>query len=199
MIIDWFMNYSQIHDYLVYGVIVVLSFVEGPIIAIVCGLLLRFGVIAIIPTYIALMLGDLVGDALWYWIGHRFGHAFIARFGHYFHVTEADVEKVKGIFHRYTSAIIFVSKISMGLGFALVTLITAGISRIPFGRYIALNAMGQFIWTAILLVLGFFLGHLYVTFDNIFARVSIVAGAVVLGVAVLQYGRFVKSHFSARL
>ena len=46
MILHWFVNFGQIHDYLVYGVIIILSFVEGPILAFLCGILFRVGVFA---------------------------------------------------------------------------------------------------------------------------------------------------------
>jgi len=196
MFVHWFINFGVIHDYLVYGVIVITSFFEGPILALLCGLLLRMGFLAIIPVYISLMLGDLLGDTVWYWIGYRFGPVFVKRFGRYFHVNEDNVKTVERIFRKHSSAILIVSKLTMGLGFALVTLITAGMARIPFHRYIMLNVIGQFVWTALLLSSGFFLGQLYVTFDNIFARISIIAFAVIVIVAIFRYAKFVRNRIT---
>lgn len=196
MFINWFINFGQVHDYLVYGVIVVASFFEGPVLALLCGLILRMGILAIIPTYVALMLGDLIGDMVWYWIGRRFGHRFVKRYGRYFDVDEAGVAAVEKIYHRHSSLILMLSKLTMGFGFAIVTLVTAGMVKIPFRRYVALNLIGQIVWTAAIMAIGFFLGHLYVTFDNIFARVSIVSLTIIAIIGIFRYARFIRRQIS---
>ncbi len=199
MILNWLISFSTIHDILVYGLIAVVSFVEGPILAFVCGLLLHFNLIDLIPAYLALMIGDLLGDTFWYWIGRRFGLPFIRRFGHFFRVSEKDVLSVEKIFHAHKDTILIVSKVTMGFGFALVTLITAGLVRIPFNRYIIMNAAGQFVWTGALLSLGYLFSQLYVTFDNIFARISTIAIGVFLLIVIIRYASFIKQKISARL
>ena len=49
----------------------------------------------------------------------------------------------------------------MGLGFAFIVLIVAGISKVPFKNYVILNLIGGFIWTGILVCAGFFFGNIY--------------------------------------
>ena len=39
--------------------------------------------------------------------------------------------------------------------------ITAGISRMPFGRFICLNVLGSLIWTNIFVLPGYYFGHRY--------------------------------------
>lgn len=199
MILHWFINFGQIHDFLVYGVIIILSFIEGPILAFLCGILFRVGAIAFLPAYIALMIGDLIGDTLWYWIGRRYGLRFVQRYGHYFHIDEQHIGTVEQIFRRHSNWILILSKVTMGLGFALVTLITAGMSKIPFGRYIVLNVIGQFFWTALLMALGFFFSNLFVTFDNLFARIAIAGAAIIFVVLLYRYAKFVRTKYSSKL
>ena len=178
---------------LVYAVIILVGYVEGPILALLCGVLYRLGYFHIIPVYVALMVGDLIGDCFWYWVGYRFGHRFVKRFGKYVSVDEERIETVTEIFHEHKDLILITSKLTMGLGFALVTLITAGLVRIPFKRYITLNAVGQLAWTGILLMIGYEFGHLYASFSNIFARVSFIALFVIVVFALYGYGKFVRS------
>lgn len=199
MFLNWFIDFGTHHEYLVYLVIILTSSFEGPILALVAGLLLRMGFLSIIPIYICLMIGDLLGDTFWYWIGRTFGHKFIKNFGGYFHITENSVRSVERIFHKYSDTILIVSKLTMGLGFALVTLITAGMAKIPYRRYMLLNLLGQFVWTAVLLLVGFTLGDLYITFDNIFARISIVSASVIVIVGLFQYGKYVKKVMIKRI
>ena len=156
-------------------------------------------VLALIPAYAALMLGDLIGDVFWYWIGRKYGLSFVRRYGKYLHLDEQHAATVEEIFHKHSSWIIILSKVTMGFGFALITLITAGMSRIPFRRYILLNAIGQFVWTAIIMALGFFLSHLFVTVDNLFARISVVAFALVFVVCIYRYAKFIRSKYSSKL
>ena len=49
----------------------------------------------------------------------------------------------------------------MGFGFAVVTLMVAGMLKVSFKRYVVINLFGGFIWTAMLLVIGYFFGNIY--------------------------------------
>lgn len=179
-----------------YVLIVPVAFAEGPIVSIVCGILIRQGLIAILPAYLLLMLGDLIGDVFWYGIGLYCGNWFIARFGKFFGVSEANVESVKHIFNKYHEKILFISKISMGLGFALATLITAGISKINFKRYITINMIGQFIWTALLLAIGYEFSNLYSQIAGTLGKIFLIGGLVFLGACAIGFGRYVKSRLT---
>lgn len=183
---------------LVYVVLILTSCFEGPILALLCGIFYRIGYFYIVPVYLALMVGDLFGDCFWYYMGHRFGHRFIQRFGKYVNIHEKDIDRVKHIFHTYKDSILIVSKLTMGMGFALVTLFTAGLVRIPFRRYIALNTSGQFLWTGFLLAVGYTFGHLYVTFNNIFARISFVSLFIIFLVFLFGAGRYVRSKITGQ-
>ncbi len=173
-----------------YWLLAPLAFLEGPLIMMMSGFLLRLGILSLAPTFALLMLGDLFGDALWYYIGYFFGHPFIRKFGKFFSVSEDKVEAVKKLFERHHSWIIFVSKVTMGFGLALATLITCGISKIPFRRYIALNFLGQFVWTGILLTVGYVFGHLYENINGVIGKVTIFAGIAVAFLALLGFGKY---------
>jgi membrane protein DedA with SNARE-associated domain len=190
---EWLILLVKQHPILVYGVIVLVSFVEGPILAMICGLLIKLGDIPFIPAYTALMIGDLIGDVVWYNIGYYFGPLFIGRFGKYFGITENGVATVKRIFHKYSNQILIISKITMGFGFALVTLVTAGITKIPFGRYLALNFLGQFVWTGLLLYVGYLLGNLYTYANDILSKITVLALGVIIFFSMIGYGKYVKA------
>ncbi len=182
------------YPYAVYGFIVIFASAEGPILSIIGGILLRMGYFSFFPLYGALMLGDLLGDTIWYYIGFRFGHGFVKRFGKYFSITEERIAKVEKIFHRYKSSILFISKISNGLGFALVTLITAGLVKIPFRRYMMINLSGQFIWSGLLIGAGYFFSHLYMQLDTLFGRLSVIGLFIILFFAFLGYRNYLKNR-----
>jgi membrane protein DedA with SNARE-associated domain len=191
---DWLIMFSAHYPYIIYGLIIVLACAEGPILSMIFGVLIRFGFFSLLPVYIALMVGDLLGDTIWYWIGRRFGHPFIARFGRYFNITEGSVEKVTGIFHKYKHYILIGSKVTNGFGFALVTLVTAGMVKIPFWEYMSANALGQCVWTGLLLSVGYFFSNFYLTVDSILGKMSVVALLVIGFVAFIRYKRYLNTH-----
>jgi membrane protein DedA with SNARE-associated domain len=134
---------------------------EGPIIMLASGFLFRLGEFSFFPMYLALVSGDFTADLCWYCLG-RFGtRNLIFKFGYLVNLTPAVLEKIEKRFRKYQQKILIISKLTMGLGFAPVVLLVAGISKVPFKNYVILNLIGGFIWTALLLVIGYFFGNVY--------------------------------------
>jgi membrane-associated protein len=183
------------HDFLIYALIVLLTCVEGPIICLICGFLLKAGILYFVPVYLCLMAGDLLGDVIWYTLGRRWGHSFVKRFGKYFSISIKKVEAVQKVFNRYHDSILFVSKLTTGLGFAPVVLFTAGLSKVPFRRYMALNAGGQIFWTGGLLLIGFALGNLYAAVGAQLNLLLIVATSIVIFLIMFGLGKYLGGRF----
>ncbi len=177
-----------------YAIMVPIAFAEGPIVTLTAGFLARLGYFDILPAFACLAFGDYLGDIMWYGIGYRFGTRFIARWGKYFGITEHSIASVKNLFHRHKNSILLASKVTMGFGFALVTLITAGLVKIPFRRFLLLNAGGQVIWTTSLIAIGYFLGNFYITFDNALGKASVVALFIVICFALFGFGKYIRAR-----
>ena len=177
-----------------YFVIAPAAFALGPIVGLAAGVLLRLDVIALVPTCLALATGELGGDVLWYWLGHRYGDSFIRRFGHYVGITERAVFSAKKLFADHHDMVIFSSKLTSGLGFGSVIMFTAGLSRVPFRRYMMLNIAGQFLWTAGLLSIGYFLGHIYLKVGNAFEKMALFALIVLIVASLIGFGRYMTKH-----
>jgi membrane protein DedA with SNARE-associated domain len=90
--------------------------------------------------YVVLLVTALAGDVAWYFVGAHYGERFVGRLGPYVSVTPAHVERVKTLFHRYHTQVLLLSKITNAFGFAIVILFTAGLTKIPFGRYMTTSA-----------------------------------------------------------
>lgn len=191
---QFLVSFSMIHPYVIYALIVIFAAAEGPFLSMIFGVLIRLKLFSFWPVYLALMAGDLIGDIGWYEVGRHFGDRFVRRFGKYFSVTESEIGKVSRIFHRYKDRILFISKVSNGFGFALVTLITAGIVRIPFLRYLGINLVGQFVWTGILLSVGYFFGDLYMQVDTWLGRISVIALFAIALLAFFGYKKYIREQ-----
>jgi membrane protein DedA with SNARE-associated domain len=148
-------------SYYKYFLVLILAIIEGPVVMAFSGILWRIGQFEFIPLYLALMTGDLIADTLWYSFGYFGGFNFVQKYGKYFKISEEKIKKFSDSFNKHQAKILFISKITMGFGFALLVLIAAGILRIPFRKYITINFFGQIIWTLTLLILGYFFGSIY--------------------------------------
>jgi membrane protein DedA with SNARE-associated domain len=173
-----------------YAVVFVLCIVEGPIVMITSGFLYRLGQFYFLPLYLCLMGGDFVADIGWYAVGRFGAWPLINRYGKYFNITPQIIYRIEERFKTYQNKILFISKITMGFGFALATLIVAGLLRVDFKKYALLNFLGGFIWTGLLLAVGYFFGNIYYALATPLkiAFVIIAPIAVVVGLwAVNQY------------
>lgn len=168
----------------------------GPIISVSAGVFIRMGIMDVFPAVLALSAGELTADVLWYWLGYRYGDGFVGRFGKYFGITRAQVERAKLLYHKYNDPIILFSKIVGGLtGFAPAMFFTAGLSRVPFRRYMLLNVIGQVFWTGGLVSLGYFLGNLFTNINSAFERMSSITLIVFVVIAIVGAGRFFQARF----
>lgn len=172
-----------------YPALVVLALVEGPYVMMLSGFLLKLGTVALIPTFIALSIGDLIADVVWYYVGHYFGNGFVRRFGRFFDITPESIERAKQLFGAHRKKILLGSKLTAGFGLSLGTLITAGMVGVPFWEYITLNFFGQLGWTAIMIAVGYFFGNFYIVINNVLGRVFIVAVAVFALFLLLRFAR----------
>ena len=186
-------NFLSGLTYYRYVLTFVLAIFEGPMVMVASGMLLRLNFFYFWPIYLSLMLGDFVADLGWYWVGFYGGRHFVERFGKYFSLTPDVIEKVEDFFHKHQDKILFISKITMGFGFAVATLFVAGLVRLPFKKYALFNFLGGFIWTGILLSLGYFFGNLYAVLNSGFKIVFIIGLAIFMIAVLYGGGRYFKT------
>ncbi|HEV7423611.1 MAG TPA: VTT domain-containing protein, partial [Candidatus Paceibacterota bacterium] len=137
-------------------------------------------------------------DIAWYGLGYKFGMNFVKRFGKFFTIGEQDIQKIKNVFVKYDSMILFLSKITMGLGFALVTLITAGLVKIPLKKFVLWNALGGLVWTAGLMLIGFSFGNFYLKVNSVLGKLGVLSLIVVVFVVLASIARYVRGRVSKK-
>lgn len=187
ILISWFLAYK-------YFFIFVIVVIEGPIITTLSGLLLHLNYVHLWPIYLTLVAGDLTADMIWYVIGRYGAYRFARKYGRYVGVTEALLTKTEALFKHHQNKILFFSKITMGFGFALVVLMSAGMARVSFKKYMALNTLGQFIWTGFLLSIGYFFGKFYLVINKDLQRLSLFAFIIVVMAALHGFRRYWQSR-----
>jgi membrane protein DedA with SNARE-associated domain len=178
-----------------YIIVYPLAIAEGPVLMMISGFLVHTGFFDFWPVYFLLMAGDLTGDVAWYLVGRHGARPLIERYGRFLSLTQKNVEKAETMFHEHQTKILFISKITMGFGFALATLIAAGAARVPFKKYFAINFFGQFIWTGVLMAIGYFLGNLYTLVDKSL-RWGFAIALIIIGFgAIYGFGKAMRNRF----
>ena len=163
-----------------YLIIVPLSLVAQPLVGMLSGVLARLGYFDVFAIYGVLVVTAVCGDMFWYWMGYRWGMPFMTRFGRFVSITPRHVEGVKKVFSKYHASILLISKLTNGVGFALVTLFTAGLTRVPFWRFVGLNLIGESIWSAMIISIVYFLGDAYISVNNGLGKAFITVAILVL-------------------
>ena len=133
-----------------------LAVLEGPIVAIVSGYLSRAGLLLLPQALVVLVLADLLGDVVLYLLGRR-GRAgvalpWLARFG----VTRRRLARVLRAFRARGARILVLGKLTHSAGFAV--LLAAGMARMPFGQFLALNLLATLPKVGVFLWLGWWFG-----------------------------------------
>ena len=165
---DSVMTLMQAHGLWLVGPMAV---IEGPIVTVIAAYLAKLGFMNIWAVYAVCVLGDLIGDALYYWIG-RFGPAILsdrwmARLG----MTEARKLSLEGHFAAKGGRTILVGKWTHSAG--LPIMLASGAARMNFPAYLAYNLVGTLPKTAVFTLIGWFIGSAYSAIDTWIWRVSL--------------------------
>lgn len=145
-----------------YGVIALVSVFEGPILFTVSGFFLRLGTEQFMP--IAIIIGNLVGDTFWYCFGYFFAGRMVRERGSFLGVTTEHLLTAERIFDRYQGRMIFLTKATLGFGTSVgipATLTAAGITKVPFRRYMAFNILGELALMTLFMTIGYTFGISY--------------------------------------
>jgi membrane protein DedA with SNARE-associated domain len=180
---------------LTYSSLVVFAALEGPVLFIVCGFLISQDALWLIPTFLSLMLGDLIGDTFWYVVGRFYAGDVLRKRGKFLFITPERLERTEQLYTRHQKKLLFLSKTTLGFGTsagALPILLAAGITKIPYLRFIALSAAGEVVLLSILLGIGFTFGASFATLSHDFRIAFLIGTAVmilVFGIVIRRYAR----------
>ncbi|HUQ18758.1 MAG TPA: bifunctional DedA family/phosphatase PAP2 family protein [Gemmatimonadaceae bacterium] len=137
--------------------------------------------------------GAILGDNAGYWIGKRGGLALVRRYGRYFRLNEAKINKMHGFFERHGPKTIFLGRFISVLRCWAAAL--AGVANMPYGIFMFWNALGGVIWAAIFGTLGYFSGKNLPLLERYLGQASMaVALLVALVVGVALVARWFSAH-----
>jgi membrane protein DedA with SNARE-associated domain len=92
------------------------AIIEGPVLMVTAGFLLKLNQFNLVPMYFALIAGDFTADMGWYAVGYFGARPLIDKVGRFLNITPEIIAKIEARFKMYQDKILFISKITMGLG-----------------------------------------------------------------------------------
>jgi membrane protein DedA with SNARE-associated domain len=136
--------------------------------------------------FVAAVLGDNVGFA----IGHFGGRTLVLRYGRYVRLTEERLDKAESFFTRHGGKIVTVARFVEGLRQA--NGLIAGVTGMPWRRFLAFNALGAALWVATWTSVGYLAGnHITTIYDavNRYALYALGAVAVLIVALLVRHRR----------
>lgn len=140
------------------------------------------GQLQIVGVIIAGSIGSILAAAVLYAIGRKISRsalfAWVDRYGKYLFIQSKDLEKALNWFERYGHRIVFFGRMIPAVR-SLIS-IPAGMSRMPFGKFILYSSLGTVIWTTFLACVGFYFGENQELMFTIMHRVGYIILAITL-------------------
>jgi len=169
-----------------------LAIAEGQIITVLAGFFVSLGQLNLWLAYIIIVIGDLVGDPLHYFVGRLGGEKFITKWGHHFGVNEKQVLSLEKQFDKRGSQLLFIGKMSHGIGGAF--LVAAGIIKMPFDKFIFSNMLATLLKSLILLLIGYYFGQALSTINSYLEKIALTTVGIGLFAFLIYFFYFRKKQ-----
>lgn len=133
---------------------------------------------SLVPLILAASIGATLGDSVGWLIGRHGARPLLERWSWARTRTERQMTQARAYFERRGGAAVFLGRF-VG-AFRAVISVVAGMSGMPFPRFLAWNIAASIAWTTLVVSLGYFVGE---NADSLVGDLAlIVALAVIAGV-----------------
>jgi len=163
-----------------YWILYPLMIVEGPIVTLIGGGLAAMGILRLEIVFLLSVAGDLTMDIGLYYFG-LYGNKRLRKWIAKHKRLERKRSQIQRFFKNHGGKVIFFVKISSGLCY--ITFITAGMIKMPLGKFLRFSLIGGVLWSGSLVLLGYFYGHLY---QEISGKIE-QAGIIIISLVMLTF------------
>jgi membrane protein DedA with SNARE-associated domain len=148
-----------------------LAVIEGPVVSAVTGFLSAQGYIAWGWALVLLVCGDVVGDLIYYWIGHS-GGAMLSGFGRRLGWRGTVTPDLQQNMAQNATKMLLVGKWTHSIG--CFVLVASGMLRLPLAQFIVVNLLATLPKSAVLFGVGYFAGGHVQLFEDHFVLATII-------------------------
>jgi membrane protein DedA with SNARE-associated domain len=114
------------------------------------------------------VLGNLIASALFWYLGKKYGHDFILKWGKYLGFGPKDMEKAEKVFERWGYWSVLVCQF-VPLFRSLIS-IPSGILELHFKKFMFATAIGATVWSSVLMIIAYNLGENWTQIDDILTK-----------------------------
>jgi membrane protein DedA with SNARE-associated domain len=136
-------------------------------------------------------LGSVAGASLAYWVARLGGRPVVLRLAKFARIQPDQIETAEELMVRWGSGIVLFGRLIPGVR-TLIS-IPAGLAKMPYTKFLAASAAGTYIWCALLIGAGYFLGKEWMLISELVKAYTpwmIVGGALlaVSAIAMIRLG-----------
>jgi membrane protein DedA with SNARE-associated domain len=115
------------------------------------------GHLNVLLVAVVALLAAVIGDSVGYLIGRIGGRPLVLRFGRYVRLTPQRLDRIDGFMARHGSKIVVIARFVEGL--RQLNGVVAGMSRMPWPRFVLFNTIGAAAWVAVWTTGGYLAGN----------------------------------------
>ncbi len=166
--------------------------VPGETVVVIAGFLSYNGYLNTWDCVLLAAGGAVMGDSMGYLLGSRVWRNYYRTHRKILFIREAYVEKTYAYFRRHGVSTVFFGRFISVL--RLFVPMVAGMSEMPYGRFLFYNASGGILWSFTFVSLGFFFGESWQLAERWAGRVGVFVLFILIVVAVFLYfyGKIIK-------
>ncbi len=139
-----------------YHVLFPLVLLEGPIATIAGGFLVAGGYMNFYMAYLVVIVADLAGDIIYYWIGRSFLNTVGLKLLSFVGIDSKNIEHAKKAMNYHKGKILFFGKLSHAIGGPI--LIAAGALKVPIKDFVLFNFLATIPKSLTFLMVGYLFG-----------------------------------------
>jgi len=111
-------------------------------------------------------LAAVIGDTIGYAIGRAGGRRLVLRYGRYLFLTPVRMDRAEVFFTRHGAKIVIAARFIDGL--RQLNGVIAGVTAMPWRRFLTYNAIGAALWVGLWTTLGYLAGnHIVAVYDTV--------------------------------
>lgn len=137
-------------SYILLGVLVA---TEGPLSTLIGASAAAAGLLDWHWVLVATIVGNIVGDCLWYSVGYMGRMKWLYDHGRWFGMRPHHVARLEREMRTHATKLIIFAKIAYGL--IVPTLVAAGMSRVPWRKWFPVVFVVETLWSILLVWIGF--------------------------------------------
>jgi membrane protein DedA with SNARE-associated domain len=172
-----------------YILLAILVATEGPLSTLIGASAAAAGLLDWRWVLVATILGNIVGDCLWYSVGYMGKMQWLYDHGRWFGMRPHHVARLEREMRAHARKLIIFAKIAYGL--IVPTLVAAGLARVPWRRWFPVVFVVETLWSILLVWIGF---HTTAFIQDFEQTIHAIGVAVLAGAVIFVVMRFLRKR-----